>query len=139
MTDSRPTIVFADDNLKVTEMARAVLGSAYRVVGVAANGEEALHSILELAPDFAILDISMPKMDGITVAKQLRQANSNTLLIFLTVIDTDDYMTAARLVGHGYVLKRRLSTDLARGLEAARRGLFFSSLDFPQTSHKVIA
>lgn len=60
--------------------------SAYEIVKVAADGEEAVRSILELQPDLSILDISMPKMDGITVARQLRRANSSTRVVFLTLI-----------------------------------------------------
>ncbi len=127
VTDSRPTLVFADDNLKVTEVACALLNPAYEVVKVAADGEEAIRSILELEPDVAVLDISMPKMDGITVARQLRQANSSTLIVFLTLITDDDYVRVARSIGHGYVLKRRLSSDLLTALTSARDGSFFCS------------
>jgi CheY-like chemotaxis protein len=127
LTDSRPTVVFADDNLKVTEVACALLNSAYEVVKVAADGEEAIRSILELEPDVAVLDISMPKMDGITVARRLRQASSGTLIVFLTLINDADYVQVARSVGHGYVLKRRLSSDLLTALTSARDGCFFCS------------
>jgi CheY-like chemotaxis protein len=127
LTDSRPTVVFADDNLKVIEVACSLLNSAYEIVKVAADGEEAARWILELEPDLAILDISMPKMDGITVARQLRRANSSTLVVFLTQINDDDYVREARSVGHGYVLKRRLSFDLLTALASARHGMFFCS------------
>jgi DNA-binding NarL/FixJ family response regulator len=125
--DDRPTVVFADDNYKVTEIACALLSPAYEVVKVAVDGEEAIQSICELRPDFAVLDISMPKMDGIRVARQLHQARMSTLVVFVTLIDDEDYIQEAKLVGHGYVLKRRLSFDLLRALAFAREGLFFCS------------
>jgi len=127
LTNCKPTVVFADDNLKVTEVACALLSSTYEIVRVAADGEEAVHWIKELEPDFAILDISMPKMDGISVARLLRQAGSNTRVIFVTLIDDEDYMEEARRVGYGYVLKRRLSFDLLIAMACARDGLFFCS------------
>ena len=127
MTDDRPTVVFADDNVKVTEVACSLLNSAYEIVKVATDGEEAVRWILELEPDLAILDISMPKIDGITVARQLRRANSSTLVVFLTLIDDVDYVQVARSIGHGYVLKRRLSFDLLTALASARHGMFFCS------------
>ena len=127
MTNCKPTVVFADDNLKATEVACALLSSTYEVVGVAADGEEAIRWIKQLEPDFAILDISMPKMDGIAVAKLLRQAGSNTRVVFVTLIDDEDYIEEARQVGHGYVLKRRLSFDLLIAMAHARDGLFFCS------------
>jgi len=127
LTESRPTVVFADDNLKVTEVACALLNPAYEVVKVAADGEEAIRSILELEPDVAVLDISMPKMDAITVARQLQRVHSNTRVVFLTLINDDDYIQVAKSVGHGYVLKRRLSSDLLTALTSARDGSFFCS------------
>jgi DNA-binding NarL/FixJ family response regulator len=127
LTDARPTLVFADDNLKVTEAACALLNSTYNIVKVAVDGEEAVQSICELEPEFAVLDISMPKMSGIRVAQQVRKAGMNTLVVFVTVIDDEDYMQLARLYGHGYVLKRRLSFDLLAALASARDGVFFCS------------
>jgi DNA-binding NarL/FixJ family response regulator len=127
LIDDRPTVVFADDNHKVAETACALLSSTYKVVKVAADGEDAVRWICELEPDFAILDISMPKMDGIRVARRLRQAGISTRVVFVTLIDDEDYMQAAKLVGHGYVLKRRLSFDLLQALASARAGSFFCS------------
>jgi DNA-binding NarL/FixJ family response regulator len=127
LTDERPTIVFADDNVRVAAIACSLLDSAYRIVGVAVDGEEASRCIHELKPDFAILDISMPKLDGLTVARALHKSGSNTLVVFVTLIDDEDYMREARLVAHGYVLKRRLTFDLLTALSSAREGLFFCS------------
>jgi DNA-binding NarL/FixJ family response regulator len=127
LTDSRPTIVFADDNIKVAQVACTLLNSAYKVVRVAVDGEEAMRCIRELEPDFAVLDIAMPKLDGIAVARRLHESGSSTLVVFVTFIDDDDYMQQARLVGHGYVLKRRLAFDLLTALSSARDGKFFCS------------
>jgi DNA-binding NarL/FixJ family response regulator len=127
LTNFRPTVVFADDNIRVTEAACALLSSAYEIVRVASDGEEAVRWIRELEPDFAVLDISMPKIDGITVARKLKQSGSSTRVVFVTVIDDEDYMQEARLVGHGYVLKHRLALDLFIALAWARDGSFFCS------------
>jgi DNA-binding NarL/FixJ family response regulator len=127
LTDNRPTVVFVDDNVRVAAVACRLLDSTYRVVRVAVDGEEAARCIRELKPDFAILDISMPILDGITVARQLRESGSNTLVVFVTLIDDEDYMREARLIAHGYVLKRRLTFDLLTALSSAREGLFFCS------------
>ena len=127
MIDSRPTVVFADDNAKVARVACSLLDPAYKVVKVAADGEEAARSIRDLKPDFAVLDISMPKIDGISLARQLHESGSSTLVVFVTLIDDEDYMREARLVGHGYVLKRRILFDLLAALSSARNGRFFCS------------
>jgi len=127
LTDSRPTVVFADDNVKVTQFACTLLSPTYKVLKVTADGEEAFRWIDELKPDFAILDISMPKLDGIAVARQLHNSGSSTLVVFVTLNDDDVYMQEARSVGHGYVLKRRLAFDLLTALSSAREGQFFCS------------
>jgi DNA-binding NarL/FixJ family response regulator len=127
LIDSRPTVIFADDNVKVTRAACTLLNSKYNVVKTAVDGEEAIRCILDLKPDFAILDISMPKLDGISVARHLHKSAPATMVIFLTLIDDDDYMREARLVGHGYVLKRRLAFDLLTALLSASEGQFFCS------------
>jgi DNA-binding NarL/FixJ family response regulator len=123
----RPTVVFADDNLKVIEIACTLLCATYTVVKVAVDGEEAVRSIWELKPDFAVLDISMPKMDGIRVARQLRHAGLCTRVVFLTLIDDEDYLQEAQSIGYGYVLKRRMALDLLSALASARDGLFYCS------------
>jgi DNA-binding NarL/FixJ family response regulator len=127
LTDNRPTVVFADDNMQVTHAALTLLDSKYKVISVAVNGEEAIHHIGRLRPDFAVLDISMPKMDGIAVARQLRQIGSNTRVVFVTLIDDEDYVAEAKSIGHGYVLKRRMSFDLLQALASAGNGEFFCS------------
>jgi DNA-binding NarL/FixJ family response regulator len=127
LIDCRPTVVFADDNVRVTRAACTLLNSKYNVVKTAADGEEAMRCIQELKPDFAVLDISMPKLDGIAVARHLHDSACATRVIFVTLIDDDDYMQEARLVGHGYVLKRRMAFDLLTALSSAGNGQFFCS------------
>ncbi|WP_158791759.1 response regulator transcription factor [Granulicella sp. L60] len=130
MTHGRPTVVFADDNAKVIQTACTLLDSAYNLLKVAVDGEEAIRCIRELKPDFAVLDISMPKINGIAVARQLYEAGCTTRVVFVTLIDDEDYMREARLVGYGYVLKRRMSFDLLTALSSARDGVFFCSTSF---------
>jgi two-component system response regulator NreC len=125
---NRETVVFADDNANVSELACELLSSRYKVIGVCLDGQEAFRRVLALQPDFAVLDISMPVVDGIAVARELRKARSNTKVIFLTVISDADYVIVAKALGHGYVLKRRLSLDLLTALKAASEGTFFSSV-----------
>jgi DNA-binding NarL/FixJ family response regulator len=69
----------------------------------------------------------MPKIDGIRVARQLRQAGLCTRVVFLTLIDDEDYLQEAQSISYGYVLKRRLTLDLLGALKSARDGLFYCS------------
>ena len=127
LMDNRPTVVFADDNPKVVGVVCDLLKAAYRVVKVAADGEQALRAVCELIPDFAILDISMPKLDGFKVASRITKAGLPTRILFVTLINDEDYMEAAKSAGYGYVLKSRLSLDLLEALSSAREGSFLCS------------
>ncbi len=127
MTDSRPTIVFADDHLPMLEAARALLHPSYNVAKWTTSGKEAVQWILKLRPDFAILDICMADMDGFTAARALSQAGSKTRILLLTEVEDEDYIDEARLLAHGYVLKRRLACDLIPALVSASAGFFFLS------------
>jgi DNA-binding NarL/FixJ family response regulator len=103
-----------------------MLETDYRVVKVVSDGAAALRCVLDLSPDFAVVDISMPELDGIHVARIIQQAGLETFVVFMTIIDDEDYVQEARSVGHGYVLKHRLSVDLL-AVRAAFDGNFFSS------------
>ncbi|SDF44022.1 response regulator [Terriglobus roseus] len=124
----RATLLCADDDASVTARVRAMLSDTYDIVATAGDGAEALEHALQLRPDFAILDISMPRMDGLTVARQMRKADSPTKVIFLTLIQDDDYIAIAKQIGNGYVLKKKLASDLVQALESAASGEFYCSI-----------
>jgi CheY-like chemotaxis protein len=128
LKDNLATIVCADDDAVMNQLVRELIGPLYHIVETAVDGREALRCILESEPDFAVLDIAMPELDGIAVAKKLRENKSATKIVFLTCIDDEDYVHAARSVGNGYVLKRRLLVDLLPALAEAEDGRFFCSV-----------
>jgi len=66
-------------------------------------------------------------MDGLAAARALHQAGSSTRILFLTEIEDEDYLQEARLIAYGYVLKRRLASDLVAALASAKTGDFFLS------------
>ena len=78
-------IVVADDHAEVVETVVPMLEAHFAVVGTASDGRAAVEAEQRLHPDVIILDISMPVMSGIVVAKQLRQKGSKVIVIFLTV------------------------------------------------------
>lgn len=124
----RATLLCADDDESVISRVRATLSDAYDIVAIARDGVEALEQALALHPDFAILDISMPRMDGLMVARQMRKTESLTKIIFLTLIQDEDYIATARKIGNGYVLKKKLTSDLVHALESAASGEFYCSI-----------
>ena len=125
--DNRPTVLFADDNAKIAEIVCALLNAAYRVIKVVSDGEQAIRSICDLKPDFAILNISISKINGIKVARMATEAGLSTRILFVAPINDDDYREAAQAVGFGYILKSRLSLDLLPALSSASHGSFFYS------------
>ncbi|MEZ2346985.1 response regulator transcription factor [Terriglobus sp. RCC_193] len=124
----RATLLCADDDASVIIRLRAMLSDTYNIVATASDGEDALKQALQLRPDVAILDISMPRMDGMTVARYMRKAECPTKIIFLTLIQDEDYVAIARTIGNGYVLKKKLASDLVPALQSAVRGEFYCSL-----------
>jgi DNA-binding NarL/FixJ family response regulator len=125
--DMRPTMVLASDSPAVVEAASSILQSAYNIIQVAVTGPDALSQILGLRPNLAIVDICMPELDGIAVARKLCRAGCNTRIVLLTQIEDEDYITEARAIAYGYVFKRRLHTDLPLAVASAISGAFFLS------------
>lgn len=124
----RATVLCADDDASVISRVCTVLSDTYNIVATASDGAEALEQSLQLRPDFVILDISMPRMDGLMVARHIRKSEHPSKIIFLTLIQDDDYISIARKIGDGYVLKKKLTNDLVPAIQSASRGEFYCSI-----------
>ena len=90
------------------------------VVGRVGDGCELLAEAERLHPDVIVLDITMPRLDGIEAARQLRSSHQPARLVFLTVHEDADYARAVLDAGGlGYVVKSRLASDLLTAIRAA--------------------
>jgi DNA-binding NarL/FixJ family response regulator len=121
-------ILIADDHGLVRRGARGVLHSrqGWRVVGEAANGREAVEKTLKLKPDVAIVDISMPELDGVEVVRQVRESVPETKVLVLTMHESDQMVQRALDAGaHGYILKSDLTDCLAKAVKAVAEGKRF--------------
>jgi DNA-binding NarL/FixJ family response regulator len=121
-------ILIADDHGLVRRGARALLQArrGWKVVGEAANGRDALEKAKELKPDVAIVDISMPELDGVEVVRQVREAVPNTQVLVLTMHESDEMVRRALAVGaRGYLLKSDLTECLAKAVGAIAEGKRF--------------
>jgi len=118
-------ILIADDHELVRRGARGVLHSrrSWRVVGEAANGQEAVEKAIDLKPDITLVDISMPELDGIEVVRQIRQAVPTTKVIVLTMHESDRMVQRALDAGaQGYILKSDLTECLVKAVKSISDG-----------------
>jgi DNA-binding NarL/FixJ family response regulator len=122
------TVVLADDNAVVLGDLRQELEDEFRIVGTAANGEEAIGQVLRLDPDVLVLDITMPSLTGLEVASRLYGKHSRTKILFLTIHEEPEYISAGFSAGAlGYVTKRRLYSDLSLAIREVFEGRKFLS------------
>ena len=93
------------------------------VVGTAADGERAVELVAELSPDVVLMDLRMPRMDGIEATAHIRAQHPATQVVVLTTFSDDESVTRALAAGAlGYLTKDAGRDDIRRALEAAARG-----------------
>jgi len=129
MTGSnRIRVLLAEDNKAMLSQIKKLLTANFDVVGEANDGLQALEAAEELKPDILLLDISMPVMNGIETARRLRQANSKTRIIFLSVHADPEFVSEAMVTGAmGYVIKPRMVSDLLVAINEVYAGRTFVS------------
>jgi DNA-binding NarL/FixJ family response regulator len=124
-----PTRIFlADDNEALLAKLCHELEVEFEIVGTATNGQDAVEAVLWLNPDVIVLDISMAFLSGIQASLLIRERHPRSKVLFLTIHETDEYISAAFSAGaSGYITKRRIASDLARGIREVSRGNLFVS------------
>lgn len=125
------TIILADDHPLTREGIKGYLSKEpeFDIVGEYADGDSAWAGIKALKPQVALLDIRMPGLDGISIARKVREEKLPTASLMLTSYDASQYVMAALRAGaHGYVLKTAAVETLSRAVRiAAHGGLFIDS------------
>jgi DNA-binding NarL/FixJ family response regulator len=131
------SILLADDHALIRQGLKALLErQGCRIVGEAADGQEAIRSVENVQPEIAILDISMPILNGIDAARALKKSAPKTKIILLTKHDEDQYVTEAMRAGvKGYVLKSQAADDLVHAIREVSRGSVYLS---PKISRVVV-
>ena len=135
---SRIRILLADDHVLLREGTRELLEREedLRVVAEAGDGEEAVRLTASQRPDVAIVDIAMPKLNGIEVTKQIKALCPATAVLILTAYDDDQYVFALLEAGAaGYLLKNVRRRDLIEAVRAVNAG---ESVLHPVIARKVI-
>jgi DNA-binding NarL/FixJ family response regulator len=119
----KPRVLLADDHRVVAEGLRGLLDAHFEVVGIASDGRELVSAAKRLDPDVVVLDISMPSLNGIDAARQLRAANSRARIVFLTMHREVTYAARALEAGaSGFVLKHSAPSELVTAIREALKG-----------------
>ncbi len=128
-------LLLADDHAVIRDGLRSLLSSdGLQVVGQAGDGREAVRLAGECRPDVAILDISMPQLNGIEAAREIATASPKTRIILLTVHSEDQYvMEAVRAGIRGYVLKTQVTEELMRAIREVAAGALYLSPSVSET------
>ena len=88
------------------------------LVGEAADGEEAIEKATELQPDLILMDVAMPKMNGIEAAKRIRDSAPNSKILFFSVETSDELAEAALAAGgQGYIVKSEVRAKLLAAID----------------------
>ncbi len=125
---SKARVLLADDHPNMLQMVESILEPLFEVVGKVADGKSLLEAVSELNPDVIVTDISMPLLNGIEAAKALKESGCRSIIIFLTVHSDGDFVRDCIDAGtSGYVLKRRMATDLLVAMREALAGRIFIS------------
>jgi DNA-binding NarL/FixJ family response regulator len=116
----RVRVLLADDHKAFLAATARLLEPEFEVIQTVGDGRALLEEAARLEPDVLLLDISMPVLNGIEAAWQLRAAGSKAKIVFLTVHQDPEYVQAALAAGaQGYVVKCQLATDLLLALREA--------------------
>jgi DNA-binding NarL/FixJ family response regulator len=124
----RPRILLADDHALMLERMRAALASHYEIAGAVADGRALVDAALRLRPDLIVSDITMPHLNGIKAASQIKMSLPAIKLLFVTMHSSSAYVRAAlQAGGTGYVLKSALHEELLDAVQSVLRGRIYLS------------
>ena len=118
-------VLLADDHHVMRQALKVLLEQkGFAIVAEAADGLEAVREANEKHPDVAVLDLSMPLLNGIDAAKQIRHDVPATKMVLLTMHSDEQYILEAIRAGiTGYVLKNEAATDLVKAIQDVNKGL----------------
>jgi len=118
-------VLLADDQPLVRTGLRTILEDAggFDVVGEAGDGYEAIERVAMLGPDVVLMDVRMPRLDGIAATRQIRAAPDPPRVLVLTTFDLDEYVYAGLRAGaSGFLLKDTLAADLVSAIRVVVAG-----------------
>lgn len=141
-TKQKIRVLIADDHPVVRKGLQSCLArqDGLRLVGEAADGDEALAKALELQPDVVLLDISMPRRDGLAVTEALRRQAPQIKILVLSVHSNREYILRVIQAGaHGYISKEAPPEQLSQAIQTVCNGQTFFSPEAAQAAlHRLV-
>lgn len=127
MTDTC-RVLLADDHVLVAEGIQKLLEPEFELVGIVADGRSLVAAASKLQPDIAVVDISLPLLNGLDASRQVKKANPDIKIIILTMHSEPNFVTQAFRVGvSGYVLKQSVGSELVQAIREVLKGRTFVS------------
>ena len=130
---TRPSVLIADDSDRILQAVSNLLAEEFDVIGCVGDGAEAIKAVIRMKPDVVVMDIVMPRQDGIQAARRIKQMNSPTKIVFLSGLEDQEYVDASLAAGgSGFVFKSRAGCDLSLAIyEALACRVFVSTQSRP--------
>jgi len=124
----RPRILLADDHALMLEDISATLAPHYEIVGTVADGRALVEAALRLRPDLIVVDITMPLLNGIDAAAQIKKSLPIMKVLFVTMHTSTVYIEAAFKAGAtGYLLKSGIHEELLEAAQSVLNGIIYVS------------
>jgi len=119
---ARPRVIIADDHTLLVEAFEKLLAPECDVVAKVADGRALVAAVRDLRPDVVVLDLTMPLLNGLDAARQIKQFDPSARLVFVTMNEDPDLAAEAfRAGGSAYLLKRSAGSELLTAIREAMR------------------
>jgi DNA-binding NarL/FixJ family response regulator len=121
-------VLLADDHVLVAEGIQKLLEPEFELVGIVPDGRSLVAAAAKLQPDIAVVDISLPLLNGLDASRHVKKANPDIKIIILTMHSEPNFVTQAFRVGvSGYVLKQSVGSELVQAIREVMKGRTFVS------------
>ncbi len=121
-------VLLADDHALIAEGIQKLLEPEFELVGIMEDGRSLVAAVSQLQPDVAVVDISLPLLNGLDASRQIKKANPQTKIIILTMHSDPAFVAEAFRVGvSGYVLKQSVTSELVQAIHEVLEGRSFIS------------